>query len=275
MLCSGFHFEMSFKACSTSGMPENGHEVKVIDFVVSGEARRHAAFDGEERAFLRFFRLKAVVGSIDDFGEIDVFFGEPEIEIFKRERGIEKLGMLFGLLLLRDARTDRDDCYVVAKVRAQQLAMRKEGREDRANMRQAFGMIFATKSTTTGHADEIQILFCSSRIMERMLAETCCAPSAVSDTAKKPSFLSARTNCAGRTAGYCATKEGASEAMTARLQLMRALALGKSSHTCLALLGQVSVQSPQRMQSSGATCAQLSRTRIAFTGQPRMHLLQS
>src|ERR1035441_6866932 len=109
------------------------------------------------------------------------------------------------------------------------------------------------KSTTAGQADDIQILFASPRISARTLAETCWAPNAVSETAKNPSFLRARINCAGRTPGNWATKEGASEATTARLQLIRALALGRSSHTCFALLGQARVQLPHKMQSSGTT----------------------
>ena len=131
------------------------------------------------------------------------------------------------------------------------------------------------KSTTVGHAEEIQMPLVSLCINPYTPAETSCAPSAISDTAKKPNILSARINCPGRTPGYCAANEGASDATTARLQLIRAFALGRSSHTCFALLGQVNVQLPQRMHSSGTTCAQFSWTRIAFTGHPRMHLLQS
>ena len=107
------------------------------------------------------------------------------------------------------------------------------------------------KSTTAGHAEEIQILLGSLCISPYTLAETCCAPSAVSDTAKNPSFLSARINCPGRTPGYCATNEGASEATTARLQLIRAFALGRSSHTCFALLGQANVQLPHKNAEFG------------------------
>ena len=114
------------------------------------------------------------------------------------------------------------------------------------------------KSTTVGHAEDIQIPFVLLRISANTFAETCCAPSAVSDTAKNPRILSARINCPGRTPGNCATNDGASEATTARLQLIRAFALGRSSQTCFALLGQVNVQLPHRMQSSGTTCAQLS-----------------
>ena len=122
-----------------------------------------------------------------------MFLFEPVFEIFERENHIEKFRVLLGFLLLGDAWPDEYDGDVVAVVSAQQLAMRKQGRQQRrkdsAGIRDDTSQ---TKSTTTGQAVEIQmrsVLAVAS--VARTLSDTCCAPSAVSDTAKKPSFLSA------------------------------------------------------------------------------------
>src|SRR5208337_697053 len=113
-----------------------------------------------------------------------------------------------------------------------------------------------------GQADEIQTCPGSLCISSSTPADTCCAPRAVSETAKKPTFLRARINCPARTPGNCATNDGASEATTFRPPAKSSLTLGRSSRTCLALLGQATVQLPQS-------------THIAFTGHSRMHLWQS
>ena len=86
--------------------PGERHHLRTADFVGCRNGRNDAAFNRIEGAFPRLFGSEnIVVGGTDGF-ELDVLFFEPAVEILKRQRKIEKLGMLFRFLLFRDARPD-------------------------------------------------------------------------------------------------------------------------------------------------------------------------
>ncbi|MGC4122831.1 MAG: hypothetical protein QM765_51320 [Myxococcales bacterium] len=155
-------------------------------------------------------------------------------------------------------------------LRSRAWAMTGEGRGVKSCA--CSGWYLASRLTATGQAVESSGFSGCSRSIRATWAETCWAPSAVSETPQKPSCSSAATSWAGVPSVNSVTKDGASETTTSRCEARSCRARPRSSRTRLACLGQTATQRPQTTHSSAMTVAHPPSTLMAFTGQLRRHL---